>query len=135
MHCTVLLFSPFGPTLLYQAAIFNVYVVVFFFPSYSLTITFFAFGIMVLPFLSFFSASCFPPSPGIHQATVRGRTEAVRDFAAAVTAGTSATSGNGEAGSVLRPFLPTFLSVSKQHDISLYRVATFFFSFFSLFFT
>lgn len=35
-------------------------------------------------------------SPGVHQATVRGRAKTVRDLAAAATAWTSSTSGNGK---------------------------------------
>lgn len=38
-----------------------------------------------------------PASPGVHQATVRGGAETVRDLAAAATAWTSSTSGNGKA--------------------------------------
>lgn len=45
--------------------------------------------------------SLLPTSPGVHQATVRGGAETVRDLAAAATAWTSSTSGNGKAGSQL----------------------------------
>lgn len=45
--------------------------------------------------------SLLPTSPGVHQATVRGGAETVRDLAAAATAWTSSTSGNGKAKSQL----------------------------------
>ena len=41
--------------------------------------------------------SLLPASPGVHQATAGGGTEAARDLTAATTAWTSATSGNGNA--------------------------------------
>lgn len=44
--------------------------------------------------------------PGVHQATVRGGAETVRDPAAAVVAGASATSGKWEATATLAAFCP-----------------------------
>lgn len=52
-------------------------------------------------FSLFFLWSLLPTPPGVHQATVRGGAETVRDPAAAVVAGASTTSGKWEAPATL----------------------------------
>lgn len=56
--------------------------------------------------------------PGVHQATVRGGAETVRDPAAAVVAGASTTSGKWEAPATLAAFCPCRVRMCPRAPVS-----------------